>query len=101
MRKNSDSNVKFSFFGFLIFFATLSFTSTLSIVVYSIVEKQTDGNLVAIIFSVIATIIVGALICTLSDIYRRKAMVERPVKMILDATEKIASGDFSIKLKSF
>ena len=33
------------------------------------------------------------------DWIRRKLMVERPVKMIVDATEKIMKGDFSVRMQ--
>jgi len=41
---------------------------------------------------------VGAFVCTLCDKLRRKVMIEQPVKKILDATEAIASGDFTVKI---
>jgi signal transduction histidine kinase len=35
----------------------------------------------------------------LADYVRRKIMVERPTKIITEATEKIMSGDFSVRIK--
>jgi signal transduction histidine kinase len=35
----------------------------------------------------------------LADYIRRKIMVERPTKVITEATEKIMSGDFSVRIK--
>ncbi|MBQ7978112.1 MAG: HAMP domain-containing histidine kinase [Clostridia bacterium] len=88
----------FSFYGFCLFFITICLTSTSAIFVYAIVSRWTNGNTLIVAFSVLATIILGAVVCALFDIYRRKIMIERPVKMILQATQKIASGDFSVKL---
>ncbi|MBQ9792153.1 MAG: HAMP domain-containing histidine kinase [Clostridia bacterium] len=96
--KRSDGEIKFSIVGFLLFFITIIVTSTSSIFIYYIANKNTGGNTLIVAFSVLGIIITGALFCCIMDIIRRKLMVERPVKKILQATKKIASGDFSVKL---
>ena len=40
-----------------------------------------------------------SLILTISDTIRRKVTVDRPVKKITDAAEKIIKGDFSVRIK--
>lgn len=97
--KNKIRNFGLSLIGFFLFFLTVAMTSTASVVVYSLVNRNTNGNIVALIFSVLGTIIAGAILCWAIDIVRRKIMVEKPTKKILEATEKIASGDFSVKLE--
>ena len=77
---------------------TVGITSTCSVLVFNYVSNVANGNNVVIVFSVIGVIIVGAIFCTICDVIRRRAMVERPVSQILKATEKIASGDFSVRL---
>ena len=52
--------------------------------------KLTFGNVVLI------TILFGT-----ADYIRRKIMVDRPVRVITDATEKITSGDFSARVEPF
>lgn len=96
MRKNSFAN--FSIAGFCLFFATILITSTGSIVVYYYSTKYANGNVWVVILSVLGIILVGAGLCTAIDMLRRKLMIDEPVELILDATEKIASGDFSVKL---
>jgi len=96
--KNNKSYTKFSFIGFILFFLTLGFTSTLSVVVYHFSIKGTNHNIYAVAVSVFFAIVFGATICTIIDIFRRQYMVQRPVNKILDATKRIASGDFSVKL---
>lgn len=98
MRKNNNLYFGFSITGFFLFLLTIGLTSACSILVYTLTYRLTDGNNVITAVAVIATIFIGAIICTLCDVYRRKTMIERPVKKILQATEKIASGDFSVKL---
>lgn len=95
MRKNRE--VGFSIAGFCLFFLTIIFTLTGSIIVYYLATKSTN-NIWVVAFSVLGTIIVGATICTLFDIFRRKIMIEKPTMMILDATKRIASGDFGVIL---
>lgn len=100
MKRNRLRNFGFSLLGFLLFFITIAVTSTCSVIVFSWVNRTTNGNLTAIVFSVLGTILVGAFACCVFDIIRRKNMVEKPVQKILEATEKIASGDFNVKLET-
>ncbi len=44
-------------------------------------------------------VILITLLFKLADYIRRKIMVERPTKIITEATEKIMSGDFSVRIK--
>ena len=99
MKKNKESSVGLTIFGFLLFFLTIGLASVFSILVFDAASKNSDGNLVVIGFSVLGIVFVSALVCVLCDLVRRKIMIERPSKMILDATQKIASGDFSVKLQ--
>lgn len=99
MKRNKNQYSGFSIFGFVMFFLTITVTSTSAIFVYQLAKLKTNNNTLIIIISVIGVILFGAVICTLCDMLRRKIMIEKPVKKILDATESIASGDFSIKLQ--
>ncbi len=54
----------------------------------AIAAKATFWNVVLITF-----------LFKIADYIRRKIMVERPTKMITEATEKIMSGDFSVRIK--
>ena len=99
MRKNRNATSGFTFAGFIIFFLTITITSTAAIFVYHFASTKSNGNTIVIVFSVLGILFVGATACTLCDMLRRKIMVEKPVKKILDATEAIASGDFTVKLE--
>lgn len=48
-----------------------------------------------------ANIVLLSLLCTVIDSIRRKYMVERPVKRIIDAAERIMKGDFTARVKPF
>lgn len=41
-----------------------------------------------------------SLMLTLLDYLRRKIAIERPVKKILDATQRLSEGDFSVRIKT-
>ena len=73
----------------LLFVNTLADTMDLTLTEENIAAaaKLTFGNVVLI------TLIFGTI-----DYVRRKMMVDRPVKIITEATEKIMQGDFSIRV---
>lgn len=98
MKQNKSTNIIASVYGFILFFFTILITSTSSIIIYYLAFTRSNHNLTIVITSVLGIILVGALLCTLVDVVRRKYMVEKPVNQILSATKKIASGDFSVKL---
>jgi len=73
----------------LLFVNTLADTMGLTLTEENIAvaAKLTFGNVVLI------TLIFGTI-----DFIRRKMMVDRPVKIITDATERIMQGDFSVRV---
>ena len=87
---------KMQFLGYLIFFLTTVFIVTTSFITYEIVKRQSPQ---IISIALIITIFEISAVLTIADVIRRKIMIDRPLKEILDATEKIALGDFSVKLK--
>ena len=100
MKKNNNLSGS-SLIGFLLFLLTIGATSTCSIFVYYWVRNSSNDNIWLVGLAVLLNIVVGAIICTIFDIIRRRKEVEKPVKMILEATKKIASGDFDVQLVPF
>lgn len=86
---------KFSPTGFLLFFLPLTAVVSVTVLVHSKLTDAPAGVTAAIMFSVI---VVFSVICTLLDMLRRTLTNERPAAQILEATDKIASGDFSVRL---
>lgn len=84
-------------FGYFLFFLTATFSVSVAFFVFSL--SQDKGKLVVAI-SVLGSIIFVATLFTLCDVIRRKIMIDKPAKEILSATEKIAKGDFSVRLTS-
>ena len=79
------------------FFLLIAFVMQMAILAYDYICQRTDDNGLIAILILILIIILSAF-CTLCDFIRRKIMIDRPVKKILDATEKIAHGDFSVRI---
>ena len=96
----SRKNARFSFLGALIFFCTLAVAVTATLLIYGLVDKKTNGDKATIAVVMLLVILFLSLLFTLADVLRRRVMVDKPVEQILDATEKIARGDFSVRLRS-
>lgn len=71
----------------------------IAILVFDYIEERTTNKALIAILVLILILIMSA-VCTLIDYIRRKIMVDKPVKKILEATEKITSGDFSVRIES-
>lgn len=86
-----------SWMGAALFFLTAAAIVTAAVLIYSALpEQMTNGAKAGIMLSVI---FVCALTCTIADLVRRRLTVDRPVRKILAATEAIAAGDFTVRLK--
>lgn len=96
--KKISRRTHFSFFGYFLFFITIAVTVSLAVMIYAVVEERSRSNNKVIAFAMLGSIIFLSSICTGIDILRRKIMVERPVMQILNATKRITSGDFSVKI---
>lgn len=96
--KNKLRKSSFSMVGALGFFVLIAFTMQIAILVYDYIIGWTDNkNLIAIL--ILIMVIILSVVVTIFDVIRREIMVEKPVKRIINATEKIASGDFKTRLE--
>ena len=95
MKKNST---KISVFGVIAFFLLIAATVTVSMFIFHVVNKRSAGDRKTIASVMLLTIIFLSLVCTLCDLLRRRVMIDRPTEQILDATERIAAGDFSTRI---
>lgn len=89
-----------SWLGYLIFFLTIFVTVTVSLTLFTWVNRKTGGNRWLLVLVMMLIIVALSAICAGVDVIRRKIMIDRPVRMILSATEKIATGDFSVRLET-
>lgn len=97
--KKDKSNV-LTLAGYVLFFMTIAITVTVALSIYEAVKRANGESTSGVALIMLAVIVVLSILCTLADILRRKIMIDRPVRKILDATNKMTSGDFSVRLKS-
>ena len=88
----------FTIFGAVSFFALIAFVMQIAILVYDYICDRTDDKSMIAVLILILIFILSAF-CTVFDYFRRKIMVDKPVSKILEATEKIAAGDFSTRIE--
>ncbi len=97
MKKREKYRRGIRFIDMLAYFVPIAFIIQIAVLVFDYIEsKTTDIGLIAILILIV--IIILAFIVTIIDAIRRKFMVYRPLGKILDATEKIAKGDFTTKI---
>lgn len=93
-KKNRRASVK----GAFLFFITIAVVVSLAVLIYAAVEDACGGNKAIIAGVILSVIIVLSAICTIIDFIRRRFMIDKPVQRILDATGRIAAGDFSARI---
>ncbi len=98
MRKRTPGKSGFRFTGALVLFAVITIIILIAILSYRYITSITN-NMKIINFTMLAVIIILSALCTVVDILRRKAVVDGPVNEIVLATERIAQGDFSVRLE--
>ena len=96
--KNKKTRSSLNWVGVISFFVLIAFVMQMAILCYDYIREKTS-NLSLIALLILVEIIIFATFCTIIDLIRRKIMVDRPTKKILQATEKIADGDFSTRLE--
>ncbi len=84
--------------GFLILFVTVMLVASVSIVSYKIIDEKFEHNTLLIALLVFVIIIFFTTAYATIDYFRRKIMVDSPSQEILQATNKITKGDFSVRL---
>ena len=98
MRKRKPGKSSVSVTGVIAFFLLIAFIMQIAILTFDFIESKTDGvGLIAVL--VLILVVILSTIVILCDIIRRKIMIDRPVRKILLATDKVANGDFSVELK--
>ena len=97
MKRRERKKRGFRFVDAVAFFVPIALMAQIVVLLFDYIEERTtDKGLIAVLILIV--IIMLSLIVTVIDAIRRKFMVYRPLGKILDATEKIANGDFSTKI---
>ncbi len=104
MKKLTVKGVLSSVSSFMLFFLTVGFIVSccmmlfLSILANTMELTLTADNIATAAKATFWNVILITFLFKLADYIRRKIMVERPTKIITEATEKIMSGDFSVRI---
>ena len=105
MRKPTLKSILGSISSFLLFFLTVGFIVSCSMMLFVNILADTmeltltQENVATAAKVTFWNVILITFLFKLADYIRRKIMVERPTKIITEATEKIMSGDFSVRIK--
>ena len=95
--KNRNPRSRINWVGVVSFFVLIALIMQVAILCYDYIREKTS-NLTLIAVLILIEIMILATFCTVFDWVRRKIMVDRPTEKILNATDKIAEGDFSTQL---
>ena len=104
-KKNTYEKVLFIVNNYIVFFALVAFVTTCCMMLFINVLADTlqltltEENINMAAKLTFGNVVLLSFIFTLIDVVRRKLTVERPVKRITDATEKMMQGDFSVRIK--
>ncbi len=104
MKKLTLKNILRSVNSFLLFFLTVGFIVSccmmlfVSILADTMELTLTTENIATAAKVTFWNVVLITFLFKLADYIRRKIMVERPTKTITEATEKIMSGDFSVRI---
>ena len=93
------------FSSFLLFFITIGFVVSCCMTLFlNILSKDmglvyTPDNIADSAKITFLNVVIITVLFKVIDFFRRKALLEKPVKMITTATEQIMRGDFSVRVK--
>jgi len=104
-KKKSFEKVLFALNNYVVFFILVAFVTTCCMLLFINVLTDTlqltltEENIAMAAKLTFWNVVLLSFVFTLIDVIRRKITVERPVRRITDATEKMIRGDFSVRIK--
>ena len=87
-----------AFWGYVLFFIVIAVIITLAIPIFDYARQKSGGDRAVLSVVMMLVIVFLAGLGVLVDVIRRKLTYEKPLEMIRAATERIAKGDFSVRL---
>lgn len=97
MRK-SGNKIKRTVSGYLGFFFMVAITCTASVLILEAVRSKIGNDTSTLAFVMLVVCFGLSLCCTTFDALRRKFTEESAFEQILDATDRITEGDFTVRL---
>ena len=89
---------------FFVFFLLAAFVTTCCIMLFisalqtSIGREFTEAEIAVAAKMTMVNVVLLSVVMTAIDYYRRKRMVERPVRKIIEATSKMVEGNFEVRI---
>ena len=105
MRKSSFRGILREFSSLLWFFLSVGFVVSCCMMLFlNVLSKEmgltyTSENIAEAAKITFLNVVIITVLFKAVDFIRRRIMVDKPVKMITDAAEKIMNGDFSVRVK--
>ena len=105
MKKPTFQRVLREFSSFLLFFLSVGFVVSCCMMLFlNVLSKEmgltyTSDNIAEAAKITFLNVVMITVLFKTADFIRRKIMVDKPVKMITDAAERIMNGDFSARVK--
>ncbi len=96
MKRNG--RLKTALIGYVAFFATIAAVVTAAVLAFAAAEKRYGDDRGVLALVMLAVCFGLSLACTVIDAVRRRLTVNAYVEEILLATERITSGDFTVRL---
>ena len=104
MKKPTPEHILRTVSGFFAFFLTICFAISSCMILFLTVLAEemhltfTSADIAAAAKITLANVLLITVLFTWIDSIRRKISVDRPVRIITDAAEKIMKGDFSVRI---
>ena len=104
MKKLSSRQLLRFIGGYAVFFVTVAFAVSCCMMLFVTTLANSMGlvftseNITAAAKLTLINVLVITVLFATIDYFRRKVMIDRPVKVIIAATEKIMQGDFSVRI---
>ena len=105
MKKPTFQRVLQEFSSFLLFFLSVGFVVSCCMMLFlNVLSKEmgltyTSDNIAEAAKITFLNVVIITVLFKTADFIRRRIMVDRPVKMITDAAQRIMNGDFSVRVK--
>ena len=105
MKTTAKDRLLAAMWRYLIFFSVIAFAITTCMIVFlRLTEKElgvsyTESNIRRAAVWIFINVILISIFFTVIDGIRRKFMVDRPVRQIVNAAERIMRGEFSVRIK--
>lgn len=96
--KKQKREITLGVWGYVLFFAVVAGIITLAIPIYEFARQKSGGDRLTLSLVMFLVIAFLAMLCTVFDYIRRKITIEKPLEDMRFATQKIAQGDFSVRL---